>query len=415
MSRLARIAAVLAIAFGAAGSLLPSPLASAAPQAGFSVNSTFDEQDASLQDGVCLSTPSGLCTLRAAVQQANQTPGADTIILQSGLTYRLTRAGIDDNAIFGDLDITESLAIQVQGDGLATVDGNGAVTNDRVFSIFSDAHFVTLTGLVIQHGQPAAPGGGLLNEGVLVLNRVTVRDNQANSLGGGLFNSGSLTLNNSTVSGNSTTFDGGGLNSVNGRVTFNNSTISGNRADGFGGGLYVISGTVNLANVTLAFNRANADSSGGGSGGGIFNYSGTVNIKNSLLAGNKRGLLILSTDDDCAGTLVSGDYNLIQTLAGCVFQGDATHHQTGVSPLLGPLQDNGGLTQTHALLAGSPALDRGAPTGCRSWGLSLAFSQDQRGLTRYGDADNDGNAECDLGAYEAQPALKNVFIPIILR
>lgn len=405
MSRFLTLSLVLALAFGGFGWLLAGQPASAAPDIVFSLNSTLDEADASPHDGACLSTPSGLCTLRAAVQQANHTSGPDTILLQPGLTYRLTLPGLEDQGAQGDLDLSDDLTLAVQGDGRATVDGNGAVTGDKVFSIGANAS-VSMTGLVIEGGRFLGPGGGLYNAGTLTLIRVTVRDNTAESLGGGILNAGSLSVSSSTISGNHASVDGGGIHQVTYTATLSliSSTLSGNTADGFGGGLYVISGTVNLASTTLAYNRADYDMSGNGSGGGIYRLNGQINLKNSLLAQNRRGLLLGSVADDCVGTLVSGDYNLLQTTAGCVFEGTIAHHQTGVNPLLGPLQDNGGPTETHALLDGSPALDAGNPAGCRGWGaLPLLLNVDQRGLGRYADGDVDGSALCDIGAFEYHP------------
>jgi CSLREA domain-containing protein len=389
------------------GLLAPSRPAGAAPaEAVFSVNTTLDQPDASPHDGACLSTPSGLCTLRAAIQQANAAAGDDTILLQPGQIYHLTLSGQDDAGAVGDLDILDSLTLAVQGAGRATIDGNGAVTGDRVFQIDGAADVVSMTGLVIENGEAVGPGGGIYNNASsLALYQVTVRNNRADSLGGGIFNASRLSLSSSTVSDNHATADGGGLHQVAITATLSlvNSTVSGNNADGFGGGLYVVSGTVNLASTTFAYNRADFDSSGNGAGGGLYRLNGQVILKNSLLAHNRRGLIFSSVPDDCSGTLNSGDYNLIQTVAGCAFTGPTTHHLTGADPLLGILQDNGGPTETHALQEGSPAVDAANPAGCRAWGaLPLLLSADQRGLGR-ADGDDDGTDVCDIGAFEHQP------------
>ena len=68
-------------------------------------------------------------------------------------------------------------------------------------------------------------------------------------------------------------------------------------------------------------------------------------------------------------------------------------------PKLGPLQNNGGPTQTHALLSGSPAIDAGNPSGCRDH-LGALITTDQRGAARHFDGNNDGTARCDMGAVE---------------
>ena len=74
------------------------------------------------------------------------------------------------------------------------------------------------------------------------------------------------------------------------------------------------------------------------------------------------------------------------------------------SPKLGPLQNNGGPTQTHALLPGSPAIDAGNSFGCRD-NLGALLATDQRGFFRTADGDSNGTARCDIGAYEAKAGM----------
>jgi len=110
-------------------------------------------------------------------------------------------------------------------------------------------------------------------------------------------------------------------------------------------------------------------------------------LQNSILAGNTS-----FTSPDCNGTISSTGYNLIANTAGCTFApvvGDLTN----IDPKLGPLQDNGGPTLTHALLPGSPAVNAGNPGGCM--GSAGLLTTDQRGFARFG--------RCDIGAYELQP------------
>ena len=115
------------------------------------VNSTADTPDADVGNPACADA-SGQCTLRAAIMQANFVTGLDTITLPSGV-YLLTRSGDDDAAVLGDLDIADDLTIQGAGSGVTIVDGNGAVTGDRVFQIFSSAKETSLSGLTIRNGQ----------------------------------------------------------------------------------------------------------------------------------------------------------------------------------------------------------------------------------------------------------------------
>jgi CSLREA domain-containing protein len=133
-------------------SLVTVRAAAATAGSTYVVNSTDDEPDADPSNGSCFSTPSGKCTLRAAIMQANFATDLNTITVPSGV-YVLTRPGYDDTALVGDHDINAPLTIQGEGAGVTIVNGNGAVTGDRVFQILSTAHETSLSGLTIRHGQ----------------------------------------------------------------------------------------------------------------------------------------------------------------------------------------------------------------------------------------------------------------------
>jgi hypothetical protein len=150
--------AVAAAAFSLPAALFgePAQAAPAQPGAAYRVDSTLDAPDADPADGVC-ATAGGVCTLRAAVMQANFLTAPVTITLPAG-TYRLTRPGQDDNALVGDLDINRELAIQGAGPGQSIIDGNGAVTDDRAFEVHPAAS-ASLVGLEIVNGA-ALNGGG---------------------------------------------------------------------------------------------------------------------------------------------------------------------------------------------------------------------------------------------------------------
>jgi len=168
--------------------------AAGAEAAIFTVNTTNDTSDADLGDGLCADI-SGKCSLRAAIMQANYTNTigtSNTIIVPAGI-YKLTRPGDDDSAVIGDLDIAQTMTIQGAGSSRTIVDGNGAVTGDRVFQILSSAKETTLSGMTIRNGSKVAgtfdSGGGLYWDGGgghLHLSDLIVEGN-ASPYGGGIY------------------------------------------------------------------------------------------------------------------------------------------------------------------------------------------------------------------------------------
>jgi hypothetical protein len=101
----------------------------------------------------------------------------------------------------------------------------------------------------------------------------------------------------------------------------------------------------------------------------------------------------------CEGTYISLGYNLFQETTDCTITGNLAGNILNVAPGLGRLQNNGGPTKTRALLAGSPAIDAGNPSGCA--GLNGQFlTTDQRGFARPRDGNGDGTPRCDIGAFE---------------
>lgn len=438
-----------------------------AAAATFTVNSIVDIPDVSPGNGICETAfGNGVCTLRAAVQEANAKDGVDVISLQSNATYALTRAGADETALNGDLDISDSVTIN--GGGPSTiVDGNGALTGDRVFDIMpciDNAGFpydcnigvvvATLSGLTIRNGTSTSSGGGIRNIGELTVDQCIIAENSltgattsggginsiyslvlknsivasnatlgtGNSLGAGVYSAGALLVEGTVFSGNhgagqggalgmagtyevdvrESTFNGnsaalgGGIYNKGSALTLTNSTVSGNSSDGAGGGIYAESGTTELYNVTVTMNRANADGLNGGDGGGVLTLAAsTFLLSNSIVAGNdhmfveSRGDPPILKADDCAGTFQAQVANLLQTIsaAHCTINGAHV-----VAPAkLGPLQDNGGGTPTHALLSGSPALDTGGTCVDK---VGAPLSTDQRGVAR------PQGVACDIGAFE---------------
>lgn len=269
----------------------------------------------------------------------------------------------------------------------STVSGNTGTNGAGI----KNSGTVTLTESTVSGNiTPSNEGGGIWNNGTLSLTRSIVTGNHAGRVGGGILNSGTLTLTNSTVSGNSVIgrLGGGGILTWGGTVTLVNSTVSGNSGVN-GGGIANVGAAITLNNVTVSGNTASS------SGGGL-SSSGTVVLANTIIAGN-----VATTDPDCSGTtpITSSGFNLIGDATGCGFTGapgDLVGTATSpIDPLLGPLQDNGGPTFTHALLPGSPAIDAGNPVTPSSGGTACEAT-DQRGVSR------PQGLACDIGAYELE-------------
>jgi CSLREA domain-containing protein len=252
----------------------------------FTVNSTDDTVDASLGDGVC-ATAGGVCTLRAAIQEANALAGADVINVPAG-TYSFAIAGQnEDAAATGDLDITADLTIN--GAGAATTIIDGAAL-DRIFHILGGT--VTINDLTVRNGNGGSNGGGgvsvcdptLATQPTLHLNDSIVEVNITGGRGGGIAvcEDGHLVLNDSVVRNNIATSDGGGIEQhiPPSTVTITNSTISGNRSNLAGGGVSSFS-DLTITNSTIS------DNFGQGSSGGILHTFGTLTLTNSTVSGNR--------------------------------------------------------------------------------------------------------------------------------
>jgi RTX calcium-binding nonapeptide repeat (4 copies) len=341
--------------FGTAASLLATAPAQAAV---ITPNTLSDE-----------SGGGAACSLREATVAANTDAafggcppggGADTISLAAG-TYALSiPPGVPGDD--GDLDVAGQLTITHAGVTQAVIDGGGI---DRVIHVLDTGH-LTASGFTIRNGRTAQSGAGIRNEGTLDLSNATVAANETTgSFGGGIANSGTATM------------------------SLTNVTVSGNRAEGDGGGIdQGLGGLANLNNVTITGNTADTDGDAGGGGGvlvapgSILEPEGTFNLRNTLIAGNSDiSPPGVGNAPDCGGTLISQGNNLIGDATRCAFRprgGD----KINVKPQLGPLANNGGSTFTHALLAGSPAIDAGGNGGATT---------DQRGVPRKAP---------DIGAYE---------------
>lgn len=276
----ARVVACLLFA-GFALSMPASASASLAPEATILVNTLTDELNSD-----------GDCSLREAIRAANLDQavdacpagsGADTIVLQSGVTYTLTRAGADDTAVNGDLDIVDDLTITGSN---AIIDANGATTNDRVIQVLG-GNIVTISNVTLRNGRTTSFGAGIRSAGTLTLRSVTLSGNQSTgNAGGGLANeAGALAVFDSTVTGNTASTLGGGIALLGGALQGVNLTISSNTANSDrGGGLWVGS-NASATLITSTVNNNNADTNGGG----IYNEN-TLTLLGSTVRNNQAGV-----------------------------------------------------------------------------------------------------------------------------
>jgi len=242
-------------------------------------------------------------------------------------------------------------------------------------------------------------GGGGIGQfaGTLTVIDSTISGNSSQEgTAGGIGAFGAVTVSGTTISGNfSGGIGGGAIAMANGTLEITNSTISDNSTTTAGGGIASDSATIRLNNVTIAGNTADADRDGIGDGGGLATAGALVSMSNTIIADN---VDTGGEAPDCIGQISSQGYNLIENTAACAVVGGPADI-TGRDPKLGPLTNNGGPTQTRALLRGSPAIDTGNPATPGSEG-NACEATDQRGVDRPQDGDADGVATCDMGAFE---------------
>ncbi len=344
------------------------------------VNSSGDAADLIPGDGVCSSSASAsVCTLRAAVQEANALAGADTIVLPAmDVTLTLRGTG-EDRGDAGDLDIASEVVIRGAGAHATRID---AARLDRVVHVLPGGS-LSLEHLTIQSGNAGAEaGGGLLAENRAVVHLVgaSVLDCTSSDSGGGvlLAAGAQAVIEQSVIAFNRAGRTGGGL-LVAGAAQLRNTTVSSNKAGGAGGGVHVESGGgAELVHVTMHDNAAP-------NGSAFSGPAGAAGAVNSILSAPARG-----TGPVCSAAVRSAGHNLSSdSSCGLGAPGDLA----GRDPRLSALFRGGRVpTLTHVPLAGSPAIDAGDN------GSSLP--NDQHGFPRPDDGNGDGIRIVDIGALE---------------
>lgn len=327
--------------------------------AAFIVTKTADTND-----GTCNAD----CSLREAVVAANALAGHDNISIPVGI-YALTGAGGENASASGDLDVTDSVSFN--GSGMTTTQINGSGIENTI-EVFDSAATFILTDLSV--GNADGDGVHAAASNISLLNTVVGENTDdgvettsgnvellsawaAGNLGDGIVTtSGNVTVTRSTVSNNGDD----GVETATGNIVTTNSTISTNTSDGL---------VVEDANITVNWSTVALNESEGVQA----TESGLLVFHGALVANN--------TEADCSPTVEASD-NSMDTDGTCDLSGGEVSNGTAN---LGPLQNNGGTTLTHALLTGSDAIDAG--------GASCP-EDDQRGEERF------QGAACDAGAYE---------------
>ncbi|MBE9170746.1 right-handed parallel beta-helix repeat-containing protein [Pleurocapsales cyanobacterium LEGE 06147] len=373
----------------------------------------------------------------------------DDLTIQGLGADRLTISGNNISPVFLIDDGDQSNQIDVVIDGLTitegtTADNGGGILNRENLTVSNSTISDNTGGGIFSAGFSGNPidltvsnstisdniGGGIFSsEGFFQATDTTIADNTG--VGIGVFN-GSLEVTGSSISGNSdrgigigfadlkltdsTISDntGGGIGASRVNLEITNSTISGNTTAGDGGGISASVVNGKITNSTIANNTADSNGDGVGNGGGVEIFAGEIEFNNTIIAGNfdnsppesdlSEAEALRERHPDISGFgFASNGYNLIGDITGISFANPftATGDLIGTSdrpidPLLDSLQDNGGSTQTHALLDSSPAIDAGDPN------FMPPPEFDQRGadFPRILDGNGDGIAIVDIGAFE---------------
>jgi uncharacterized repeat protein (TIGR01451 family) len=347
----------------------------------------------------------GLCSLREAIENANANSavflhpdcesgfnnGLDQIILPAGAVFTLTDAAITaPHGNTGLPAISSLIAIRgnnatIESGNVCTFDGVPSASEFRFFLVQAGAlsleHLTLANGCADGTGSSSARDGGAVHVeqgGVLIVQNANLRNNRARR-GGAVFSLGDDLFEASTLTGNSATF--GGAVFAGGTLTLSNSTLSGNSASSLGGAAFVDSGAV------LNIEQSSFNGSGAALSNGIYSSLSTVNLKNTILNNSR-----CDENSDAGPSTWNALGDNLDSASSCanLFASNVTPNAT---VRLGPLADNGGTTQTHALLPGSPAID--AVTSCTRISQSV-ITVDQRDIAR------PQGAACDIGAFESR-------------
>jgi hypothetical protein len=316
----------------------------------------------------------GAGSLRQAIADANADPDEDTINFQAGLAGAITLTS-------GELLINSNLTVNGPGARILSVERSSSAPQFRIFHVQAGGGLtVSLRGVTIANGHFGF-GGGIFNDYNFVGDRNTLNLSGVavkNNTGHGVYSFGYLNMHNSLVVNNT----GYGIGINFGGAVVSNTTSTGNQDSG----INLRNSSLLVVNSTITHNLSTYFA-----GGGLDNFDGSAYIRNSIIAANVGSAFgeIRNCDVQGAGTnATSLGNNLIGATTHPTFVNGVNGDIVGtpaapVNPLLGALQDNGGATDTRALLAGSPALDAGnhcvLDLSCTTNNLPFPLTTDQRG------------------------------------
>jgi hypothetical protein len=365
--------------------------------------------------------------------------GGGRVTLSGGNARRLFTVNASATLAVNNLILTNGQDVGgglIRNDGTLLVTGstltNSVATGNHGGAIKNTGALTVTSSLLANNSAPQGYGGAIdsaLTSSLVVVNNSVLTNNSSQLGGGGIANNGTVRVSNSTFTNNSTRSlygdSGGGAIENTGPLTVRGSTFNNNRA-GKGGAIYNEGGTTLVVNSTFSgnavdvapriggaiYNQLSTDGANtpgsvtvvattfygnlatGGSGGTLNNQAGnTLTIKLAIVANG--------SPNNCAGSITTQGYN-IDSANTCGFA--AATDRPNTNSALGPLADNGGATFTHALLAGSPAIDLIPISVCTDQ-VGATLVSDQRGAVRPQDGDGNGSVMCDSGAFEASGAI----------
>jgi CSLREA domain-containing protein len=379
------------------------------------VGTSNDDVDLDPGNGICgtVLPPNGneiLCSLRAAIEEANLAPGTQTIRLATHI-HELSIPGVNENPREGDLDISDAeLLIIGNGVGNSIIEGASGF-EERLLDLPTGVNSVALLGVQLRNGNSgSSEAGGALRmfTGNLMMFESQI-DNSASGFGGGLYAATPMgerhrvLIERSAVARNTATAQGGGAYLHNAALSLRNSTVGENFAVQNGGGLKLAAGFSELIFSSISGNRVSGIADLAASGGGIHLTQSAASILRGTVIANNRVSGFDASAPDCAAPGFTGQgtggisllgYNWLGVSAGCALEAEGPNF-LDLDPQLSQLHTLQSATLAPAPQAGSPLLDAIPTTFCADL-AGIGVLDDQAGNQR----PLGSTFSCDIGAFE---------------